>query len=68
MPSATNLRIIFLCLRSVESHRSGELQLKFAWEVLSAIRRTPGSMEADFVLEKTPTGPILIASDGSMTA
>jgi hypothetical protein len=56
MPSATNL-ISFL--RYVESHRSGELQLKFAREVLWI---------PILFLEKTPTGPILIASDGSMTA
>ena len=56
MPSATNL-ISFP--RSVESHRSGELQLEFAREVL---------WRPIFVLEKTTTGPILIASDGSMTA
>jgi len=56
MPSATNL-ISFP--RSVESHRSGELQLIFAWEVL---------WRPILNLEKTTTGPILIASDGSMTA
>ena len=56
MPSATNL-ISFL--RSVESHRSGELQLEFAREVL---------WRPILNLENTPTGPILIASDGSMTA
>jgi hypothetical protein len=57
MLSATNL-ISFP--RSVESHRSRELPLKFAREVLS--------MEPDFVPREHTTGPILIASDGSMTA
>jgi hypothetical protein len=47
MPSATNL-ISFP--RSVESHRSGEPQLKFAWEVL---------WRPILNLEKTTTGPDL---------
>jgi hypothetical protein len=58
MPSATNL-ISFL--RSVEVHRTRELLLEFAREVLS-------SMEADFICREQAPGPILIASDGSMTA
>jgi hypothetical protein len=55
MPSATNL-ISFP--RSVESHRSHVLQPIFAREVL---------WRPILNLENTPTGPILIASDGSMT-
>ena len=56
MPSATN---IISFPRSVESHRTHELQLEFAREVL---------WRPILNLENTPTGPILIASDGSMTA